>query len=45
MRVATTNGMRGEVHAAVYFGFDDAGQIKRIEECANFIPVPDGQNH
>ncbi|XVQ89468.1 nuclear transport factor 2 family protein [Microbispora siamensis] len=40
VHVAPTNGMRGEVHAAVYFGFDDTGQIKRIEEYANFIPVP-----
>ncbi|WP_128382029.1 nuclear transport factor 2 family protein [Streptomyces cavernae] len=39
VHVATTGGMRGEVHAAVFFGFDDAGQIKRIEEYANFIPV------
>ncbi|GAA4902457.1 nuclear transport factor 2 family protein [Streptomonospora salina] len=39
VHVATTNGMRGEVHAAVHFGFTDAGQIKRIEEYANFIPV------
>ncbi|MGW0953536.1 nuclear transport factor 2 family protein [Streptomyces sp. NPDC001212] len=39
VHVATKNGMRGEVHAAVYFGFDDAGLITRIEEYANFIPV------
>ncbi|PDP86666.1 hypothetical protein CQJ94_15335 [Glycomyces fuscus] len=39
VRVATTSGMRGEVHAAVYFGFDDAGQIRRIEEYANFVPA------
>jgi limonene-1,2-epoxide hydrolase len=38
VHVATTSGMRGEVHAAVYFGYDDAGKIKRIEEYANFIP-------
>lgn len=39
MHVATKNGMRGEVHAAVYFRFDDAGLITRIEEYANFIPA------
>ncbi|MGW2508953.1 nuclear transport factor 2 family protein [Streptomyces scopuliridis] len=39
VHVATKNGMRGEVHAAVYFGFDDAGLITRIEEYANFVPV------
>lgn len=39
VHVATTSGTRGEVHAAVYFGFDDAGQIKRIEEYASFLPA------
>ncbi|GGW98313.1 nuclear transport factor 2 family protein [Streptomyces lomondensis] len=39
VHVATKNGMRGEVHAAVYFGFDDAGLITRIEEYANFVPA------
>lgn len=39
VHVATKNGMRGEVHAAVYFRFDDAGLITRIEEYANFIPA------
>ncbi|MBV7699357.1 nuclear transport factor 2 family protein [Streptomyces sp. TRM70350] len=39
VHVATKNGMRGEVHAAVFFGFNDAGAITRIEEYANFIPV------
>ncbi|MBL1118392.1 nuclear transport factor 2 family protein [Streptomyces sp. 110] len=39
VHVATKNGMRGEVHAAVYFRFDDKGLITRIEEYANFIPV------
>ncbi|MFC4562347.1 nuclear transport factor 2 family protein [Nocardiopsis mangrovi] len=39
VHVATTNGMRGEVHAAVRFGFDDTGLITRIEEYANFIPA------
>ncbi len=38
VRVVTRNGMRGEVHAAVYFLFDDAGLITRIEEYANFVP-------
>ncbi len=36
-------GERALIHAAAYFGFDDAGQIERIEEYANFIPV-DGQD-
>ncbi|MEU0483015.1 nuclear transport factor 2 family protein [Streptosporangium sp. NPDC006013] len=39
VHVATKNGMRGEVHAAVYFRFDDASLITRIEEYANFIPA------
>ncbi|ASQ97745.1 nuclear transport factor 2 family protein [Streptomyces sp. 11-1-2] len=39
VHVATTNGMRGEVHAAVYFRFDDKGLITRIEEYANFVPA------
>ncbi|WP_328604297.1 DUF1684 domain-containing protein [Amycolatopsis sp. NBC_00345] len=38
VHVATTSGMRGEVHAAVYFRFD-GGLISRIEEYANFVPV------
>ncbi|MFI6041822.1 nuclear transport factor 2 family protein [Nocardia sp. NPDC051321] len=37
VHVATKNGMRGELHAAVYFRFDD-GLIARIEEYANFVP-------
>ncbi|WP_047867693.1 nuclear transport factor 2 family protein [Nocardiopsis sp. RV163] len=41
VHVATTDGTRGEVHAAVYFGFDDAGRIRRIEEYANFVTVGD----
>ncbi|MDA0564180.1 nuclear transport factor 2 family protein [Streptomonospora sp. S1-112] len=39
VHVATAEGVRGEVHAAVYFGFNDAGEITRIEEYANFIPA------
>ncbi|MFE7972739.1 nuclear transport factor 2 family protein [Streptomyces shenzhenensis] len=39
VHVATKNGMRGEVHAAVYFRFDGDNLISRIEEYANFIPV------
>ncbi|AQW56186.1 hypothetical protein ACIQPP_48540 [Streptomyces violaceusniger] len=39
VHVATTNGMRGEVHAAVYFRFDDKGLTTRIEEYVNFIPA------
>jgi hypothetical protein len=39
VHVATKNSMLGEVHAAVYFRFDDKGLITRIEEYANFIPV------
>ncbi|MGI5439067.1 nuclear transport factor 2 family protein [Streptomyces shenzhenensis] len=39
VHVATKNGVRGEVHAAVYFRFDDDNLISRIEEYANFIPV------
>jgi limonene-1,2-epoxide hydrolase len=38
VHVATKNGMRGEVHAAVYFRFDNHGLISRIEEYANFVP-------
>lgn len=41
VHVATANGTRGQVHAAVYFGFDDTGRIERIEEYANFIPADD----
>jgi limonene-1,2-epoxide hydrolase len=39
VHVTTKNGMRGDVHAAVYFRFDDDGLITRIEEYANFIPA------
>ncbi|MFI9555586.1 DUF1684 domain-containing protein [Nonomuraea endophytica] len=39
VHVAAKNGVRGEVHAAVYFRFDDKGLITRIEEYANFIPA------
>ncbi|MET8871510.1 nuclear transport factor 2 family protein [Nocardia sp. NPDC004604] len=38
VHVATTNGMRGEVHAAVYFRFG-GDLITRIEEYANFVPL------
>ncbi|MGW4772467.1 nuclear transport factor 2 family protein [Nocardia sp. NPDC004278] len=38
VHVATTNGMRGKVHAAVYFRFD-GDLITRIEEYANFVPL------
>jgi limonene-1,2-epoxide hydrolase len=38
--LATTNGMRGQVHAAAYFRFED-GLITRIEEYANFVPTTD----
>ncbi|WBQ08410.1 DUF1684 domain-containing protein [Kribbella sp. CA-293567] len=38
VHVATTDGMRGEVHAAVYFRFDGE-LITRIEEYANFVPA------
>jgi hypothetical protein len=38
--LAGGRGRRGAlVHAAVYFSFDDAGLITRIEEYANFIPA------
>jgi limonene-1,2-epoxide hydrolase len=37
VNVATKNGMRGQVHAAVYFRFE-GGLITRIEEYANFVP-------
>jgi hypothetical protein len=40
VNVATTQGMRGTVHAAVYFRFED-GLITRIEEYANFVPGDD----
>ncbi|MFD6274236.1 nuclear transport factor 2 family protein [Streptomyces sp. NPDC060209] len=39
VHVSPRDGRRGEVHAAVYFGFDDAGLITRIEAYANYIPV------
>ena len=38
VRVVGRNGERGGVHAAVYFGFDGAGLIERIEAYANYIP-------
>ncbi|MFH8479215.1 nuclear transport factor 2 family protein [Streptomyces sp. NPDC018055] len=34
--VATAHG---EVHAAVHFGSDDAGQIERREQYADFVPA------
>jgi hypothetical protein len=37
VHVATKNGMRGEVHAAVYFRFE-GDLITRIEEYATFVP-------
>ncbi|MFB8103161.1 nuclear transport factor 2 family protein [Streptomyces sp. NPDC056007] len=37
--VATAHGMHGEVHAAVHFGSDDAGQIERREQYADFVPA------
>lgn len=39
VHVTAKDGKRGEVHAAVYFGFDDAELITRIEAYANYIPV------
>ncbi|MEU0148556.1 MULTISPECIES: nuclear transport factor 2 family protein [unclassified Streptomyces] len=39
VRVTTNDGSRGEVHAAVHFGFDGTGLITRIEAYANYIPV------
>lgn len=39
VHVATTDGAHGQVHAAVHFGFDDAGLITRIEEYAHFVPA------
>ncbi|MET4921713.1 nuclear transport factor 2 family protein [Streptomyces sp. PSRA5] len=41
VRVTANDGERGGVYAAVYFGFDDAELITRIEAYANYIP--DGQ--
>ncbi|HWO61958.1 MAG TPA: DUF1684 domain-containing protein [Umezawaea sp.] len=41
VHVATKNGVRGQVHAAVYFRFD-AGLITRVEEYANFVPGREG---
>ncbi|MFE3737012.1 nuclear transport factor 2 family protein [Streptomyces sp. NPDC059134] len=38
VRVTAKNGERGGVHAAVYFGFNDAQLITRIEAYANYIP-------
>jgi hypothetical protein len=40
VNVASKHGMRGKVHAAVYFRFED-GLITRIEEYANFVPSND----
>jgi hypothetical protein len=40
VNVATKDGTRGQVHAAVYFRFED-GLITRIEEYANFVPSDD----
>jgi ketosteroid isomerase-like protein len=37
VNVATKDGARGQVYAAVYFRFED-GLITRIEEYANFVP-------
>lgn len=37
VEVATKDGTRGRVHAAVYFRFED-GLITRIEEYASFVP-------
>ncbi|MBM7443019.1 nuclear transport factor 2 family protein [Streptomyces sp. HB132] len=39
VHVTAKDGGRGEVHAAVHFGFDGAGLITRIEAYANYIPV------
>lgn len=41
VHVAAKDGMRGEVHAAVYFRFE-GGLISRIEEYANFVPANGG---
>ncbi|GGP34126.1 nuclear transport factor 2 family protein [Saccharothrix coeruleofusca] len=38
IHVSTVDGTRGQVHAAVYFRFED-GLITRIEEYANFVPA------
>ncbi|RJQ89670.1 nuclear transport factor 2 family protein [Amycolatopsis panacis] len=38
VHVASKDGMRGEVHAAVYFRFE-GDLIARIEEYANFVPA------
>ncbi|MER6949122.1 nuclear transport factor 2 family protein [Nonomuraea sp. NPDC000554] len=38
VHVATKDGVRGQVHAAVYFRFD-GDLITRIEEYANFVPA------
>lgn len=40
VKVATTDGTRGEVHVAVYLRFVD-GLIDRIEEYTNFLPAHD----
>ncbi|MGC5566956.1 nuclear transport factor 2 family protein [Streptomyces sp. FR-108] len=39
VHVRRKDGGRGEVHAAVYFGFDGAELIDRIEAYANYLPV------
>ena len=44
VHVATKNGMRGQVHAAVYFRFDN-GLITRIEEYSNFVPSSEDTNN
>lgn len=38
VNIATNDGARGQVHAAVYFRFE-GGLITRIEEYANFVPA------
>ncbi|WP_406149273.1 nuclear transport factor 2 family protein [Streptomyces sp. NBC_01012] len=43
VHVTANDGKRGEVHAAVHFGFDGTGLITRIEAYANYIPV--SQHH
>lgn len=38
VRTVGKDGERGGVYAAVFFGFDGAGLITRIEAYANYIP-------
>lgn len=38
VRVVGEDGERGGVYAAVFFGFDEAELINRIEAYANYIP-------